>query len=93
MLSRSSKVLFLEISVFFTLNEDCLYAVSGRLRQSRAMGFTFSVHPESFDQLITTWESNDKFGDPHDLTLSVNGRLLYVGEIRANRIDSFNVLN
>ncbi|CAM4820051.1 unnamed protein product, partial [Rotaria magnacalcarata] len=71
----------------------CLYAVSGRLRQSRAMGFTFSVHPESFDQLITTWESNDKFGDPHDLTLSVNGRLLYVGEIRANRIDSFNVLN
>ncbi|CAF3122388.1 unnamed protein product [Rotaria socialis] len=31
-----------------------LYAVSGRLRQSRAMGFTFSVHPESFGQLITT---------------------------------------
>ncbi|CAF1295814.1 unnamed protein product, partial [Rotaria magnacalcarata] len=70
-----------------------LYAVSGRLRQSRAMGFTFSVHPESFGQLITTWEPNDKFGDPHDLALSVNGRSLYVGEIRPNRIDSFNVLN
>ncbi|CAM4987674.1 unnamed protein product [Rotaria socialis] len=70
-----------------------LYAVSGRLRQSYAMGFTFSVHPESFGQLITTCEPNDKFGDPHDLALSVNGRSLYVGEIRSNRIDSFNVLN
>ncbi|CAF3313589.1 unnamed protein product [Rotaria socialis] len=70
-----------------------LYAVSGRLGQSHAMGFTFSVHPESFGQSITTWEPNDKFGDPHDLALSVNGRSLYVGEIRPNRIDSFNVLN
>ncbi|CAM2698218.1 unnamed protein product [Rotaria socialis] len=51
------------------------------------------VHPESFGQLITTWEPNDKFGDPHDLALSVNDRSLYVGEIRPNRIDSFNVLN
>ncbi|CAM4766120.1 unnamed protein product [Rotaria magnacalcarata] len=70
-----------------------LYAVSGRLRQSYAMGFTLSVHPESFGQIITTWEPNDKFGDPHDLALSANGRSLYVGEIRPNRIDSFNVLN
>ncbi|CAF4618113.1 unnamed protein product [Rotaria socialis] len=78
---------------FYLGNYYRLYAVSGRLRQSRAMGFTFSVHPESFGQLITTWEPNDKFGDPHDLALSVNGRSLYVGEIRPNRIDSFNVLN
>ncbi|CAF4960404.1 unnamed protein product [Rotaria sp. Silwood1] len=48
---------------------------------------------ESFGQLIATWEPNDKCGEPHDLTLSVNGRSLFVGEIRPNCIDSFDVLN
>jgi len=43
--------------------------------------------------LIATWEPNEKFGEPHDLALSVNGRSLFVGEIRPNRIDSFDVLN
>jgi len=61
--------------------------------QHRALGFTFSVYPESFGQLIATWEPNEKFGEPHDLTLSVNGRSLFVGEIRPNCIDVFDVLN
>ncbi|CAF0821476.1 unnamed protein product [Rotaria sordida] len=74
-------------------NKHRLYAVSGRNGKNRALGFTFSVHPESFGQLIATWEPHDKFGEPHDLTLSVNGRSLFVGEIRPNRIDSFDVLN
>jgi hypothetical protein len=38
---------------------DRLYAVSGQNGKNRALGFTFSVHPESFGQLIATWEPND----------------------------------
>jgi len=64
-----------------------------KMEKKPALGFTFSVHPESFGELIATWEPNEKFGEPHDLALSVNGRSLFVGEIRPNRIDSFDVLN
>jgi hypothetical protein len=38
---------------------DRLYAVSGKNGKTRALGFTFSAHPESFGQLIATWEPND----------------------------------
>ncbi len=38
---------------------DRLYAVSGKSGKNRAHGFTFSVDPESFGQLIATWEPND----------------------------------
>lgn len=74
-------------------NKHRLYAVSGRNGKNRPLGFTFSTDPESFGELVGTWEPNDKFGEPHDLALSVNGRSLFVGEIRPNRIDSFDVLN
>lgn len=80
-------------AITYDANKHRLYAVSGRNGKNRALGFTFSVHPETFGQLIATWEPNDKFGEPHDLALSVNGRSLFVGEIRPNRIDSFDVLN
>ncbi|CAF4965977.1 unnamed protein product [Rotaria sp. Silwood1] len=80
-------------AIHYDSNKHRLYAVSGKNEKNRALGFTYSVHPESFGQLIATWEPNDKFGEPHDLTLSVNGRSLFVGEIHPNRIDSFDVLN
>jgi peptidylamidoglycolate lyase len=80
-------------AIHYDANKHRLYAVSGKSGKNRAHGFTFSVDPESFGQLIATWEPNDKFGEPHDLALSVNGRSLFVGEIRPNRIDSFDVLN
>ncbi|CAF1555512.1 unnamed protein product, partial [Adineta steineri] len=34
-----------------------------------------------------------KFGEPHGIALSINGHALFVGEIRPNRIDVFDVLN
>jgi len=80
-------------AISYDPNKHRLYAVSGRHGKDRALGFTFSAHPTSFGQLIGTWEPNDKFGEPHDLALSVNGHSLFVGEIRPNRIDLFDVLN
>jgi len=80
-------------AIGYDANKHRLYAVSGKHGKTRALGFTFSVRPESFGQLIATWEPNDKFGEPHDLALSVNGRSLFVGEISPNRIDSFDILN
>ena len=38
---------------------DRLYAVSGKNGKRRAVGFTFSAHPESFGDLIATWEPKD----------------------------------
>jgi hypothetical protein len=80
-------------AIHYDANKHRLYAVTGKNGKHRALGLTFSVHPESFGELIATWEPNDKFAEPHDLALSVNGRSLFVGEIRPNRIDSFDVLN
>jgi len=80
-------------AIGYDANKHRLYAVSGKNGKKPALGFTFSAHPESFGELIATWEPNEKFGEPHDLALSVNGRSLFVGEIRPNRIDSFDVLN
>jgi DNA-binding beta-propeller fold protein YncE len=80
-------------AIGYDANKHRLYAVSGKSGKTPALGFTFSIHPELFGQLIATWEPNDKFGDPHDLAVSVNGRSLFVGEISPNRIDSFDILN
>jgi len=80
-------------AIGYDANKHRLYAVSEKNGKQRALGFTFSAHPETFGQLIATWEPDEKFGEPHDLALSVNGRSLFVGEIRPNRIDSFDVLN
>jgi peptidylamidoglycolate lyase len=74
-------------------NKERLYAVSGGAAGSRALGYTFSVNPDSFGDLIATWKPHDNFGEPHDLAVSVNGRTLFVGEIRPNRIDTFDVVN
>ena len=40
-------------------NLDRLYAVSGGSGKGRPLGFTFSIHPQSFGQLISTWKPND----------------------------------
>lgn len=80
-------------AIAYDSNKHRLYAVTGKNGKSRAIGLTFSVHPETFGELVATWEPKDKFGEPHDLALSVNGRSLFVGEIRPNRIDAFDVLN
>jgi len=80
-------------AISYDANKHRLYAVSGKNGYKQALGYTFSAHPKSFGELIANWKPNDKFGEPHDLALSVNGRSLFVGEIRPNRIDSFDVLN
>lgn len=80
-------------AIAYDANQHRLYAVSGKSGKTRPLGFTFSVYPDSFGELIATWQPNDKFGEPHDLALSVNGQSLYVGEIHPNRIDSFDILN
>ncbi|CAF1489357.1 unnamed protein product [Adineta ricciae] len=80
-------------AITYDAHKHRLYAVSGKDGKHRAVGFTFSAHPESFGDLIATWEPKDSFGEPHDLTLNVNGQSLFVGEIRPNRIDVFDVLN
>ncbi|CAF1118839.1 unnamed protein product [Adineta steineri] len=80
-------------AITYDANKHRLYAVSGKSGKNRAVGFTFDAHPESFGDLIATWEPNEKFGEPHDIALSVSGHALFVGEIRPNRIDVFDVLN
>ncbi|UJR10899.1 hypothetical protein I4U23_015087 [Adineta vaga] len=80
-------------AITYDANKHRLYAVSGKTDKHRALGFTFSAHPESFGELIATWEPNEKFGEPHDIALNVNGQSLFVGEIHPNRIDLFDVLN
>jgi peptidylamidoglycolate lyase len=74
-------------------NKNRLYAVSGGVGGRRALGYTFNIDVPSFGELLATWKPSDNFGEPHDLALSVNGRTLFVGEIRPNRIDQFDVLN
>jgi len=80
-------------AISYDANKHRLYAVSGKNGKTPALGFTFNIHPESFGELIAYWQPNEGFGEPHDLALSVNGHSLFVGEIRPNRIDSFDVLN
>jgi hypothetical protein len=31
----------------------------GEMEKNRTLGFTYSVYPESFGELIATWEPND----------------------------------
>ena len=50
---------FKEKEIFFLFFVDRLYAVSGKSGKHPALGFTFSVHPDSFGELIALWEPND----------------------------------
>jgi len=77
------------------LSGDRLYAVTGPDGSTigEPLGYTFSVNPDTFGKLISTWKSSHHFGEPHDLALSVNSRQLFVGEIRPNRIDVFKIIN
>jgi len=80
-------------AITYDQNKNRLYAVSGKDLLNEALGYTFSVDTNSFGDLIETWKPIYKFGEPHDLALSIDGRSLFVGEIRPNRIHSFNILN
>lgn len=80
-------------AIAYDANKHRLFAVSGGSQGAKALGFTFSAESQSFGELLATWKPHDNFGEPHDLALSVNGRALFVGEIRPNRIDTFDVLN
>ena len=72
-----------------TLSVDLLYAVSGKSALNGAVGYTFNTSNRAFGRLLAMWKPKE-FGEPHDLTLSVDGRSLFVGEIRPNRIQSFD---
>ncbi|CAF0952936.1 unnamed protein product [Adineta steineri] len=80
-------------AITYDSTRNYIYAISGKTRFSPAIGYTFSANPKSFGNLISTWKLLDKYGEPHDLTMSLDGRSLFVGEIRPNRIISFDILN
>ncbi|CAF4601618.1 unnamed protein product, partial [Rotaria sp. Silwood2] len=46
--------------------------------------YTFSANSNPFDGLLAIWKSTDNFGKPYDLTLSVDGRSLFIEEIHPN---------
>ncbi|CAF0847263.1 unnamed protein product [Didymodactylos carnosus] len=77
-------------AIAYDQNNERLYAVSGG---NKALGYTFSVDPESFGSLLTTWKPSENFGEPHDVAVSINSLQVFVGEIRPNRIDTFDVIN
>ena len=61
---------------------------------NEALGYTFSAHPRSFGEFIESWKPTDiGFGEPHDLTISIDGHSLFVGQIRPNHIHLFDILN
>ncbi|CAF4358463.1 unnamed protein product, partial [Adineta steineri] len=80
-------------AITYDSTRNYIYAISGKTRFSPAIGYTFSANPNSFGSLISTWKLLDKYGEPHDLTMSLDGRSLFVGEIRPNRIISFDIFN
>ena len=48
---------------------DRLYAVSGGNAPSQALGFTFSVRPETFGELLSTWKPHQVRSPPPPLLL------------------------
>ncbi|CAF1251493.1 unnamed protein product [Didymodactylos carnosus] len=80
-------------AITYDQNNERLYVVSGGSSGNKALGYTFSVDPESFGLLLTTWKPVENFGEPHDVVVNINSRQVFVGEIRPNRIDVFNVIN
>ncbi|CAF4075263.1 unnamed protein product [Adineta steineri] len=46
-------------AITYYANKHRLHAVSGKNGKNRAVGFTFNAHPESFGDLIATWEPNE----------------------------------
>ncbi|UJR26625.1 hypothetical protein I4U23_007943 [Adineta vaga] len=80
-------------AITYNSNKNHLYAVSGKNQMMEAVGYTFSTNLDSFGKLLSIWKPQEKFGEPHDLTLSVDGQALFVGEIRPNLIRLFNNLD
>ncbi|CAF0903830.1 unnamed protein product [Adineta steineri] len=56
MMEKQMKTVY---AITYDANKHRLYAVSGRNKKNRAVGFTFDAHPESFGDLIATWEPNE----------------------------------
>lgn len=80
-------------AITYDSNKERIYAVTGSDRKHRSLGFTFSADENKFGQLIKIWKPIENFGEPHDLTLNVNGQHLFVGQIHPQRINLFDIVN
>ena len=80
-------------AIEYNKETELLHAVSGPKNKQRPLGFSFNAAKgEVFGDFLLAWEPEyDHFEDPHDITTTSDGRIIYTGELNG-RIDEF-VLN